>query len=423
MKLVTMMNKTSSFRYGLLLMAVVASFHACGPGSRSQKDAGVPPEGSYASDVSFLKQYGIETIELMSADSSARVLVAPGLQGRVMTSTSDGWLGKSHGWLNYDFIASGEKSAQFNAYGGEERFWLGPEGGPFSIYFDPGAEQVFANWRVPAEIDTEPFMLTEQSATSASFRKSFDITNASGSELSVGIDRKINLVNRAEAENMLGISLDPALRFVAFETVNTLRNTGTQSWNPENGFLSIWLLCMFQPSETGVVFIPFRPGSEAELGKVVKDDYFGKVPAERLVVRDSVLFFNIDGKHRSKIGIPPSRALPLSGSYDAGSQLLTIVWYTLPEAPARYVNSQWGAQSDPLDGDVVNSYNDGPADDGKVMGPFYEIESSSPAALLSPGEETTHIQRVFHISGDPAALSAITQQLFHLTLDEITSVF
>lgn len=418
-----MMNKTSSFRSGLLLMAVVAAFHSCAPGSRSQKDAGVPPEGSYASDVMFLKQHGIETFELVSADSSARVLVAPGLQGRVMTSSSDGWLGKSHGWLNYNFIASGEKSAQFNAYGGEERFWLGPEGGPFSIYFDQGAEQVFANWRVPAEIDTEPFELTSKSDEFATFQKSFDITNASGTILSVGIDRTVNLLDRNSAEGMLGISLDPALRFVAFETVNTLRNTGEQSWNAENGFLSIWLLCMFQPSETGVVFIPFRPGTEDELGKVVKDDYFGKVPAERLVVRDSVLFFNIDGKYRSKIGIPPLRALPLTGSYDAESQLLTIVWYTLPEEPAKYVNSQWGAQSDPLDGDVVNSYNDGPADDGKVMGPFYEIESSSPAALLSPGQEMTHTQRVFHISGDPAALSAITKQLFHLTLDEITSVF
>lgn len=415
-----------SFRFRLLLPMVAAVFalYSCGPGSRSQKNAtGDPPMGSYASDVSFLKQHGIETIELTSGDSSARVLVAPGLQGRVMTSSSDGWLGKSHGWLNYDFIASGEKSAQFNAYGGEERFWLGPEGGPFSIYFDPGVEQVFANWRVPAAIDTEPFELTEQTATSASFRKSFDIANASGTMLSVGIDRKINLLDGKAAESMLGLSLDPALRFVAFETVNTLRNTGAQSWNAENGFLSIWLLCMIQPSETGVVFIPFRPGSEEELGKVVKDDYFGKVPAERLVVRDSVLFFNIDGKYRSKIGIPPSRALPLAGSYDSGSQLLTIMWYTLPEEPAKYVNSQWGAQSDPLDGDVVNSYNDGPADDGKVMGPFYEIESSSPAALLSPGEEVTHIQRVFHISGDPTALSAITQQLFHLTLDEITTVF
>ena len=415
-----------SFRFRLLLPMVAAVFalYSCGPGSRSQKNAtGDPPMGSYASDVSFLKQHGIETIELTSGDSSARVLVAPGLQGRVMTSSSDGWLGKSHGWLNYDFIASGEKSAQFNAYGGEERFWLGPEGGPFSIYFDPGAEQVFANWRVPAAIDTEPFELTEQTATSASFRKSFDIANASGTMLSVGIDRKINLLDGKAAESMLDLSLDPALRFVAFETINTLHNTGAQSWNAENGFLSIWLLCMFQPSETGVVFIPFRPGSEEELGKVVKDDYFGKVPAERLVVRDSVLFFNIDGKYRSKIGIPPSRALPLAGSYDAGSQLLTIVWYTLPEGPAKYVNSQWGAQSDPLDGDVVNSYNDGPADDGKVMGPFYEIESSSPAALLEPGGEVTHIQRVFHISGDPGALSAITQQLFNLTLDEITTVF
>jgi len=50
-----------------------------------------------------------------------------------------------------------------------------------------------------------------------------------------------------------------------------------------------------------------------------------------------------------------------------------------------------------MKGDAVNSYNDGPVTDGSIMGPFYEIESSSPAANLSPGEKITHTQRIFHI--------------------------
>ena len=46
-----------------------------------------------------------------------------------------------------------------------------------------------------------------------------------------------------------------------------------------------------------------------------------------------------------------------------------------------YVNGQWGPQEDPFAGDVINSYNDGPVEDGSIMGPFYEIETSSPGGL------------------------------------------
>ncbi len=49
-------------------------------------------------------------------------------------------------------------------------------------------------------------------------------------------------------------------------------------------------------------------------------------------------------------------------------------------------------------GDAVNSYNDGPID-GKQMGKFYEIESSSPAAALAPGTSMQHIHRTIHLKG------------------------
>ena len=380
-------------------------------------------KGTYGYDVAFLAKHNIETIELTGENSDAKVLVAPGWQGRVMTSSAEGNEGASFGWINYGFIEKGEVSGQFNPVGGEERFWLGPEGGPFSIYFRPGDEQVFSNWKVPDELDTQPFEVVEKTSGKVSFKSQFSLVNAAGTPLDLGVERTVQLLSKPEAENVLQLSLDSSLNFVAFETVNTLKNTGQTVWNEKNGFLSIWLLCMFNPSEEGVVFIPFREGDETVLGKKVTDDYFGKVPEDRLVVKENRLFFKIDGKFRSKIGISPERALPFCGSYDAGSRVLTLLQYSKPETPSKYVNSKWGEQDDPLKGDVVNSYNDGPADDGKVMGPFYEIESSSPAALLSPGQEITHTQRIFHISGEEARLNEITVNLFGITLNEIKSVF
>ena len=59
----------------------------------------------------------------------------------------------------------------------------------------------------------------------------------------------------------------------------------------------------------------------------------------------------------------------------------TALAFTLPPAPHGYVNSKWEIQQQPYAGDVANSYNDGPPAPGaKPLGPFYELESSSPAA-------------------------------------------
>lgn len=377
-------------------------------------------KGTFGYDVDFFKKRNIDVLNLKDSASGASVLIIPGWQARVMTSSAAGDTGKSYGWINYRHIESGKLSAQFNPFGGEERFWLGPEGGPFSIYFKKGAEQVFANWKVPAELDTVAFELVNKTPGSAEFRKDFSISNASGSTLETGIERKIRLINRAETENALGVQLGDSLSFVAYESENTLTNKGTNSWNEKNGFLSIWMLGMFNPSEKGVVFIPFRKsGSE----KVVTDDYFGKVPPDRLILRDKILFFRTDGKYRSKIGISPEGAEPFCGSYDPDNKSLTILWFSQPSEKKPYVNSKWGKQDNPLKGDAVNSYNDGPVEDGSIMGPFYEIESSSPAALLAPGENIKHIQKVFHITGEEKQLDKIVQKIFGISIEEIKGVF
>jgi len=381
------------------------------------------PKGTFGYDLAFLKAHNMNFIELKDSASKASLIISPDLQGRVMTSSASGIEGKSFGWINYKLIESGVVSPQFNPYGGEERLWFGPEGGPFSIYFAKGKEQVFANWQVPMEIDTKPFDVVGQTQGSISFRKEFALANAAGTNLEIGVERNVKLLSRADAENALNLSLDPSLNFVAYESENILTNKGKEVWTEKSGFLSIWLLAMFNPSEKGVVFIPFKTGNESELGKIVTDDYFGKVPADRLIIKDGVLFFKTDGKHRSKIGLSPKRSLPYCGSYDPENKVLTLLWFSKPEQPAKYVNSKWGKQDDPLSGDAVNSYNDGPVADGSIMGPFYEIESSSPAALLASGEKITHTQRIFHISGDEAQLSKITQKLFNISISEIEQAF
>jgi hypothetical protein len=157
------------------------------------------------------------------------------------------------------------------------------------------------------------------------------------------------------------------------------------------------------------------------LGPIVNDAYFGKPPAERLQVGDGVLFFSGDGNFRSKIGIPPKRARDVAGSWDAKSGVLTIVRYNQPaRVITDYVNSMWEIQKEPYGGDVVNAYNDGPPSPGaKPLGPFYELETSSPALALPAGGSAEHVQETYHFAGDRTMLDAIARQLLGAQLTEI----
>src|SRR5205085_1217971 len=172
------------------------------------------------------------------------------------------------------------------------------------------------------------------------------------------------------------------------------------------------------------IALPFVSGTESTLGPAVNDAYFGKVPADRLIVKPSVVLFRGDGQYRSKIGLSPARAAATAGSYDALGHTLTLVQYTRPADSTRYVNSMWEIQREPYKGDVVNSYNDGPPEAGKPpLGPFYELETSSPALNLSPGEHYTHVHRTFHLVGPELELDRISRATLKVSLGGLPDAF
>jgi len=210
------------------------------------------------------------------------------------------------------------------------------------------------------------------------------------------------------------------MNFAAYKSENTLINEGDSSWTKKTGMPSVWLLGTFNPTPTTTVFVPFNEDYE---GTKVNDLYFGKVPADRLVLKDGVAYFKIDGKYRSKIGLPYGSAKDVCGSYDYEKGVLNILKYTVPGGNVDYVNGQWGPQKDSFNGDVINSYNDGPTETGFVQGPFYEIEPSSPGASLEPSQSLTHIQYTIHFQGEKESLSQIAQKVFGVNLDEIANVF
>ncbi len=373
---------------------------------------------SFDDDVAFLRQK-LEVV-VLGDDGGARVAVVPAWQGRVATSTVGGAQGPSYGWINRELAASGKLLPHMNAFGGEDRLWLGPEGGQYSIFFRKGDPFDLEHWQTPPLIDSEPWTAAERSARQVTFKRDGRLVNYSGTRFDFRLERTIRLLEREAAAKALGEPLSDKLHVVAFESENTLVNTGSAAWTKPDGLLSIWILGMFQPTPGTTVVVPYRQGPESELGPIVNDAYFGKVPAERLRAKDGLIFFKGDGLHRSKIGLSPRRSLGRAASYDATRGVLTLVRYSQPEDARDYVNSMWEIQKEPFRGDVVNSYNDGaPAPGQKPLGPFYELESSSPAAALAPGARLTHTHRTFHVQGDRAELDALARRLLGVSLEAV----
>ena len=391
--------------------ALVSSFAS---GSAQQENG-----NSFGEVVSFVNQHS-KLLVLSDDRSGASIAVWPAMQGRVLTSSATGSGGQSFGWFNRELIASDKVQQHINAVGGEDRIWVGPEGGQFSVFFAPGALFDLDHWYTPTPLDTEPFNIVNQTKTSVLFRRVFSLTNYSGTKFEVQIDREVRLLSDAEIWHDLQVSAVSGVRVVGYESENKLTNLSKTSWSMETGLLSLWVLGQFRATPQTTIVLPIREGSPADLGIPVTTDYFGTVPEDRIAVKPNVVFLKADSNYRSKLGLSPQRAQGIVGSYDAQNHVLTIVQYSQPSEPAYYVNSAWKIQKDPYRGDVANCYNDGPPSPGKPqLGHFYELESSSPAKILKSHETVEHTQRTIHLVGTDQQLDAISRATLGVGLDEV----
>ena len=250
--------------------------------------------------------------------------------------------------------------------------------------------------------------------------------NASGTDFDVDVTREVRLLGAEDFRQLFGATTAATLeradaKMVAYETVNQVTNRGP-AFSKEKGLISIWILGMMNAGPRAVIIVPYKSGPEADLGPVVKSDYFGAVPADRLKITPEAVLFRADGEMRSKIGISQRRAHNVLGSIDFEAGVLTLVQFMMPQEPAKcdYMNNMWGLpQPRPYVGDVANAYNDGPNDLGKRMGAFYEIESISPAKQLKTGESLGHRHRTIHIQAGPKTLHKLAKQTLGVDLDAV----
>ena len=231
-------------------------------------------ENSFEEDLKFLRGH-FETLVLDNAEG-ARVAVVPALQARTMISAADGDAGRNHGFIKYDAFGRDELDPQINLYGGEDRIWISPEGGQFSVFFDPDVEMTFANWRTPPFLDTIPWDVTDKDDQSITMEQSAALKNMSGYTFDICLTRKVVLLNKASVAGHLDAELG-SLKVVGHESHNQLTNTGSAKWQQETGLIGLWSLCMSKPSEAASLIIPFRKGDISALGQIVEAGYFGEL--------------------------------------------------------------------------------------------------------------------------------------------------
>lgn len=376
------------------------------------------PKGTFGYDLDFLRTND-SVVVLHTQDGNSEVIVSPKYQGKVFTSTDSGAYGRSFGWINYKVFSQRSLDPHMNAYGGEDRLWLGPEGGKFSVFFRPRNNMTFDHWHTPVAFDFEKWSLTMKSDNKVSLSKSTRLLNYLGVIFELDVVRDVQILEPDAEKQMLGVDFDGKVKTVAFTTKNTIINTGRFAWNKSIGAPCLWNLDMFTPSPGVVIVVPYDSTGP---GKKATTDYFGQIPPDRLKYGKGVILFKADGKMRGKIGIPPFRAKNVAGSYDSKNNVLTIIQYDI-DPKGTYLNQEWRTDRDPFSGDAVNAYNDGPLADKTQMGPFFELESVSPAAFLKPHEAMSHTHSVFHFTGDKAELNQVALKVLGISLQDIQAAF
>ncbi len=411
-------------------IATTILFAACKNPALHSEANGKAGSATFGEDIAFLRQH-VKVHVLKAASSGAEVAVVPEWEGRVMTSSTRGSAGFSQGWINYELTKKGIQpesqrtglEKHIHVFGGEERIWFGPEGGQFALFFPPGVKAyTFEDWKTPALMDTESFSVRASSPSRIVFEKSGTLTNKAGTKLNLRLEREVKVLEKDAIAQLFKMAIPSQVRSVGYQSRNAVANLGPQPWTEEGGLISIWLLGMLKHGPGVTIVIPLAKGGEP----AVNSDYFGAVENDRLRVAHDTVFFKGDGQYRSKIGIPPNRAKGVYGSYDATRGILTVLHYNQPEDAARkpYVRSQWKDHEHPYAGDVINAYNDGAPEPGaKPLGPFYELESSSPSLPLAPGQSITHIQSTVHFEGTPEQLDSISRAALGVSIAEITAAF
>ena len=322
--------------------------------------------------------------------------------------------------------SSRARQPHMNVFGGEDRFWLGPEGGQFSLYFKKGDPFDLAHWQVPEGFDWGAWDVASQSPTAVQFRKRLSLRNYAGTPFEIDVDRTVRLLDRRrDRDAPRDCTRRQRVRSVAFESSNTVTNAGSARMaagvgaGVDRGFWGCSTRRRRPPSPS------LRQGPEATLGPDRQRRLLRQGPG-RSPGRQAA------GDLLPRRWAVPQQDRPLAGPGAAGRRQLRR---GRSRADARAVHA--AGRRRPLRqldvGDSAGSRTRATSSTATTtarrpraqppLGPFYELETSSPALSLAPGERYTHVHRTFHLAGPEADLDAVARATLKIPLAEIAGAF
>ena len=370
----------------------------------------VYPISTFGEDLEVINSV---TSPVILKDGERQIVVSSKFQGRIFTSTSQGLGGTSYGWFNKNILLSDSVFVNRSKIGGEGRIWFGPDQGPNTIFFKINEKTGEKLHAAPKDLDTLPFNILAQSSESVTLGSRLQIKNLQGFHFNIEVERKIELLKENYVSNFLSNSFSNKLSYVAYKTDTKMTNIGKENWSKESGLISLWDLGCYHPTPKTTVIIPLKGNPENATV------YFTEIDSTRIVIRDNFLFYKADANYLNKIGTLPENTLPYFGSYSPELNSLTIVKFSFNSLDKEYVNAHPVHVKNQYTGDVINVFNDGKWGEVGPFGPFYELETSSPAKELKVGESLSHFQEVYHFNASKKELNKITEQILGISLLQV----
>ncbi len=367
----------------------------------------------------LLNDTGNRAIVLSGRGTPGAVLIAPSLVGRVLCSTFNCAKGTANGWINELAIRRGKTDPVFNNFGGEERIWFAPEGGPFGLMFGR-KESKFANYCVQPGMSTVEYQVSDECSVSVLLEADFALQSAVGTVFNIHVQRRISAFESCPYAMEIGGRME----IVGFQTENTVTNTGAE-WERSGGTVALWCLGQFLEHPHLCVIVPVYSVADPEASPATVDDYFkdfcigGNFPSNRRVDYGKFVLLNADGAVRGKVGIKRDRATGRLGSYNPDDRHLIIVDHDFYPG-LDYAAGYWRQYDDPFDGDALSVYIDGPEQVGGSLGVSYELETMSPALFLGPNQSFIYRNRTFHLRSDDASVvEQVCRQSLGVPLDQL----
>ena len=311
------------------------------------------------------------TIELVANQS--RILLIPELQGKVMAVSDEG--------------ASGAAVFPGSLYCSKLELLPAEESCGLTINdqrFDKAMIPVTAEETSVPSLLTDPWNVIEVSPETATFQQIADFSLNDSLLLPVELIRRVTIIDPEEIADIFPVSPSPTTKTVVYESLNQLKNNGTEPWTTQQGFPVLKLETVRPVSGEALLILELTSSSIETLEKNKVSFY----------TRGKYTLIALDHLAGRSLQFPASQAPAMLGIFEPVQSELFLLFYSLD----RTMSATAMAVAHIVDHPALKI-----AVDEQVSS--CHLETYAPPVALDAGEIRFHSQRIFHFRDSATELS------------------